>query len=68
MSANAVDNSYTNVQQAQSLSQPATTPETNTTQPPNSTTTQGTQSASQPQTVPVYFYDANLGRHVNILV
>ena len=68
MNANAIDGTYTNVQQAQNISQPATAPQTSATQPANSATPQGTQSASQSQAEPLYFYSPNLGRHVNILV
>lgn len=61
---------YSPDQTAAAAAQPATAPDTSSTQPPEAAT-QGPQrlkTEPQPQQAQVYFFDANLGQYVNILV
>ncbi len=68
--SNANSLAYTPDERAAAYSRPATAPDTSSTQPAQNT--RETQPPSQPepqqQQVQVYFFDPNLGQHVNILV
>lgn len=68
MAVDAVQSNYSAAQGAGAYTQPASAPDTSATQPPSNDKTQEAQSSSQPQQTQVYFFDANLGQYVNILV
>ena len=61
---------YSPDQTAAAAARPATAPDTSSTQPPASATQgpQRLQSEPQQQQTQVYFFDANLGQNVNIIV
>lgn len=68
MTVNAITPDHAQAQAA--YSQPADKPDTSATKPPQDTTNNAEQpqNAPPPQTTQVYFFEANLGNHVNILV
>lgn len=63
---------YSPDQAAGAYTQPASAPDTSSTQPPQSSSgtaqTTPAEPQQQPQQTQVYFFDANLGQYVNILV